>query len=431
MRVDLNHIGKASEEHFSISLIREEGLWAGGWVEPFDTLNLGDYFFILSDAKTNYPLFSRGFNSSFEGDEKWVVSKDCIRFPFPKRSVLLSIRKRNKNNIGFYEVCNEIIDPASPAIDHSSLSLRATSSVIFENGDPENKVDIVILGDGYTISEKAKFLLDAEKATNYLFSVSPYKENKLSFNVRCVFVPSEISGITSPLDNKWPNPVFGSSYNSHNIEREIDLSNTQPMRDAAAIVPYDFIIILVNSNRYGGIGIYNQYSIAAIDSKWAKYLVVHEFGHNFAGLDDEYYTLAKCTQSEKPEPWEPNISSNSKDGLKWRNLVTSNTPIPTSWNKEKYEAFDQDFANKYFRLREEKAPEVTIDSLIEKTLPQAIEILQKGGYSSNVGAFEGASGEACGLFRSQINCTMFMLIPDKFCAACTEAIKRMIKFYTH
>jgi hypothetical protein len=292
LRVDLYHGGTDTEEHVSISSIRREGAWAGSRTQLFDSQNLGDYFLAVWDAKTNLPLYTRGFNSCFDGGPKWSVCSESVRFPFPLHNVRISIGKRNATNVGFYELWNEAIDPASPSIDNSSLTSKAEVDVIVENGRPDTKVDFVILGDGYTQGDKLKFQSDARRAADYLFLAPPFKENKSSFNVRSVFTASEDRGITSPLDGLWAKTVFGCAYNAHDVERDIDCPNNRAIRESAAAVPYDFVIILTNSKRYGGSANFQRFAVLAIDSSQAEYLVQHETGHMFAGLKDEYYTLA-------------------------------------------------------------------------------------------------------------------------------------------
>ena len=157
MRLDLNHFSSIAEEHFSIQSIRKEGTWSGNQNNLFETLNLGDYYFVVTDVKTNLPLFSSGFSSGFENDENWTVTNDCIRFPFPNEPIQISIKKRNKNNIGFHEIFNQVIDPSNPSINQFSPISNAITNVIFENGKPSEKVDIVILGDGYNDLEKTSF----------------------------------------------------------------------------------------------------------------------------------------------------------------------------------------------------------------------------------------------------------------------------------
>ncbi|MDP9089328.1 MAG: M64 family metallopeptidase [Pseudomonadota bacterium] len=402
------------------------------WLPNRLPLNLGEYLFLAFDARDNRPLFSYGFGFGFEGQESWTSTSDAVRLPFPRNAVQVSIKRRTKDNRNFTEIWSGIIDPAAPEVQKMAAPSRAKARVIFESGHPSQKVDIVIIGDGYIAAEHMKFEDDASRATEYLFSANPFKENRESFNVRSVFLPSEDSGITSPLDGIWKRTALASTYNSRGIERRIEPLNIDGLRDAAAIVPYDYIIVITNTKRYGGAAEFRQYSIGAIDSAWSKYLIVHEFGHNFAGLADEYFTLADCNRAKmEAEPWKPNITaSTERASLKWGDLVSADVPIATPWNKGGYVEFDNEFANHYFQLRKEHASEVAVDNLIREVLPRATAMLESEKYAGKVGAFEGASNEACGLFRPEANCTMFTLNPNHFCAVCSRAIMRVIQYHT-
>jgi hypothetical protein len=409
MRITFEHLGTSSEEHFLVKTIRREGEWFGSRVRLFDTLNLGEYLFLAFDATDNRPLFSYGFGFEFEGEESWTSTADVVRLPFPRKAVQVSIKRRTKDNRNFTEIWSGLIDPADPEVQRMVPPSDAKPRVIFESGHPSQKVDIVIIGDGYIPAEQMKFDDDASRAAEYLFSASPFKENKESFNVRSVFLPSEQSGITSPLDGIWKRTAIGSTYNAGGSERRIEPLNIEALRDAAATVPYDYIIVIANTRRYGGAAEFRQYSIGAINGAWAKYLIVHEFGHNFAGLADEYFILAECKKSKKAaEPWKPNITASiDRASLKWGDLIASDTPIPTTWSKDKYVEFDNAFINHYFRLRNKKASEDDVDKLIGEAVPHETAMLEREKYSGKVGAFEGASNEACGLYRPEVNCTMF------------------------
>jgi hypothetical protein len=433
MRIDLSHAGTSNEEHLSINEVRHEGRWAGSRTQLLDMQNLVDYFFVVSDTQTNKPLFTRGTNSCFD-DEKtdWSVCSESIRFPFPLRPIRISFQKRNKDNLGFHELWSAGVDPTSPHINTSPLTSKASVDVILESGSPEKEVDVVILGDGYTDRDKAKFQSDARRATGYIFAASPFKESKSSFNVRSVFTASEDGGITSPLDGYWARTALGCTYDAHDVERNIDCFDNYSIREAAAVVPYDVIVILTNSKRYGGSGNYQQYAVAAIDSSQAEYLVQHELGHTFAGLADEYYSFASaCTKTSKAEPWEPNVTSSSeRQSLKWGELVAAGTLVPTPWPKEDFEAFDKKFIDTYLHLRAAKEPEQKVDDLIREAVPKEIEILKRGQFSTQTGAFEGAQNQSCGMFRPEVNCIMFTLTPRDFCSVCSRAIRRAIAFYT-
>ena len=160
IRLDVWHLGTSKEEKFALRGIRREPPWAGSELQAFDTLNLGDYLFTVTEAKTNVPLYSRGFNSNFDGTTATEVTLECLRFPFPGKSVYVSLKKRTPNNVGFAEMWTQLIDPTDPLIDTSPLTANAKARVIFENGPPPSKVDLLVMGDGYTTPEQPKRLFE-------------------------------------------------------------------------------------------------------------------------------------------------------------------------------------------------------------------------------------------------------------------------------
>jgi hypothetical protein len=173
-------------------------------------------------------------------------------------------------------------------------------------------------------------------------------------------------------------------------------------------------------------------SSVAIDSKFARYLVLHEFSHQFAGLDDEYYTLAKCSKETKAEPWRPNVTANaSREGLKWADLLAPSIDVPSGWNKKQYEDFDASFVNKYFAMRKAGTPDAEVDAYIAESAAREIAMLHAEALYGEVGLFEGASNEACGLYRPEADCMMFTINPDRFCKVCTRAILRAIATYSY
>lgn len=287
IRLDFNHSGNLSEEHYSIARTRKEGSWPGSRLNLIDTLGLGDYMLSVSDTETKQIVYSRGFDSPFEPEATWATAFESVRFPYPRKPVVVTIERLDKVSGRFVNAWHRVIDPADASIDRRPLTARAIARKLFVNGSPPLKVDLVILGDGYTGAEASKFWSDARRASDYLFSASPFKEKRGAFNVRAVFVASETTGISSPLDKIWSRSAFSASYNAHGVERDIEVQDVESLLEAAATVPYDAILVITNSKRYGGSGGFRLPAIAAIDSAWSRYLVVHEFGHTFAGLADE------------------------------------------------------------------------------------------------------------------------------------------------
>ncbi len=182
-------------------------------------------------------------------------------------------------------------------------------------------------------------------------------------------------------------------YNTFGTPRYVLTEENKSLRDIAGAVPYDFITILVNDNRYGGGGIFNLYTTCFTKAvkegkEWEMdYVYVHEFGHCFSGLGDEYYNSQVSYVDFYPkdvEPWEPNVTrTNTKENLKWRSFIAPETPIPTPWQKGEYDSIEA-------ILR--KLDRLAVDYYVkrEPLLKSMNKILKDSEWSGKVGAFEGA-----------------------------------------
>jgi len=224
-------------------------------------------------------------------------------------------------------------------------------------------------------------------------------------------------------------PSRGYAFGS---ERYVLTMENRALRDAASFAPYEFIEILVNGETYGGGGIFNQYATVAIDNPWAGYVAVHEFGHQFAALADEYYTsdVAYLSPEKKTEPWEPNVTALlDPANLKWKDLVAAGTPLPTPWDKDEFERFEQGIQKQRKDLRAGGKPEAEMDALFRKEREKEDALLGSQKYSGKVGAFEGANYQAKGYYRPEVDCIMFTRY-KAFCAVCRRAIERVIGMYT-
>ncbi len=431
MRLTLNHMGTKKEEHITVKVLRLEGSWAGPRDRMLDRLNLGDYLLEIEDPVTNEALYSRGFNSEFDPSDTSSSVVYSLRFPAPSRRVAVYIKTRNADNVGFHDVWHMLIDPADKSIDKTPLPAGDVTSLL-HSGSTEEKIDLCIIGDGYSMAERNKFIGDARRAMQYLFSTAPYSDHQRAFNVRAVFVPSVSSGILDPPSGAYVHSALGMSYGFNGVERAIGTLDDSALREAAAVTPYEFLLVITNSKRYGGAADLQRLSSVAIDSKFARYLVLHEFSHQFAGLDDEYYSLAKCSKETKAEPWRPNVTANaSREDLKWADLLTPSIDVPSGWNKKQYEDFDSSFVNKYFAMRKAGTPDAEVDAYIAESVYHEIAMLRAEALYGKVGLFEGASNEACGLYRPEADCMMFTINPDRFCKVCTRAILRAIATYSY
>ncbi len=236
--------------------------------------------------------------------------------------------------------------------------------------NPAQKVDFLILGDGYTEAERGKFEKDARRLVEILFAVSPFKERRSDFNVWGLCPPSEESGISRPSTGIHRRSRVGATYDAFGSERYVLTFENRSLRDVASFAPYEFIEVLTNSRTYGGGGIFNLYSTVAADSLWSPYVFVHEFGHHFAGLADEYYTSEvayEAAPAERVEPWEPNVTAlhDPKD-FKWKDLVSPGTPLPTPWNKDAFEEHSRVTQEKRRKIRAENRPEDVMDALFAR-----------------------------------------------------------------
>ena len=436
LRVDYFHTGDAAGERFALDGVVFEGDWPGRPDAVLDDTNLGKYFFVVLDRKTNRPLYSRGFASIYgewettdEAKEMTRTFHESVRFPAPTAPVQLVLKKRDRQN-AFREIWSLVIDPAAQSVDRTARNSAGVWAVM-KNGEPQDKVDILLMGDGYTAAEMEKWHKDARRLTETLFSVSPFKERRSSFNVWAVDTPADESGAARPSDGVWRRSPLRASYDAFGSERYVLTFDNKRMREAAAAAPYEFVEIVVNDRKYGGGGIHNLYATVASDNASTPYVFVHEFGHHFAGLADEYYTsdVAYGSTGARPEPWEPNATADPR-GTKWKDLIEAGTPLPTPWAKEEFEAIQNRIQAKRRDIRARKLPEAEMEALFASELAETIPMLSRGPYGRKTGTFEGAMYEAKGYYRSQADCIMFTRnMNDGFCRVCGRAIERVIGLY--
>jgi hypothetical protein len=380
-------------------------------------------------------LYTRGFASIYG---EWVGTDEArtqrrgfhesVRFPAPARPVQVILKKRDAQN-AFREAWSVLVDPADPQIDRSAPPALNVWAVM-KNGEPQDKVDLLLMGDGYTAAEMDKWHKDAQRLADTLFAVSPFKERKSSFNVWAVDTPSDDSGVSRTSDAVWKRSALGAHYDAFGSERYVLTYDNTRLRRAASAAPYEFIEVVVNDRKYGGGGIHNLYATVSADNAFTPYVFVHEFGHHFAGLADEYYTssTAYAAATERPEPWEANVTADPQ-AAKWKDLVTSGAPLPTPWPKDEFEAMEKDVQARRRKIRADHRPEAEMEALFKEELGKATRILGSGPNAHAVGAFEGAMYEAKGYYRPQADCIMFTRDEVGFCAVCRRAIETVIDMY--
>ncbi|MGD2130822.1 MAG: M64 family metallopeptidase [Lysobacterales bacterium] len=440
VRVDYYHSGNAETELYSMGDVVIEPLpWPGNPDKPIDTLRRGHFLFRVEDPETGQVLYSRGFSSIFqewqstaEAKERNRTFSESVRFPKPDRPVRLRILERNAEQ-AFESAWAVDIDTDDMLVRRAHAPPPAEVLKLHYSGPAPEKVDIAILGDGYTAAEADKFEADARRLTEALFTYAPYTQHADDFNVWGLNPPAVASGVNRPSNGTFRFSPSGTTYDAFRAERYILAFDNVGMRNLLQSLPYEFIVILGNSETYGGGGIYGLYSTVAAGSDWSEYLFVHEFGHHFAALADEYYTSAAVYEpsEQRPEPWEPNVTAlHDPAHLKWGDLVEGSTPIPTPWPKEQFEAFQKENQARRAQLRAEQRPESEMNELFRNEQKWVDDLFARyPDTNSVIGAFEGANYAATGYYRPAMNCTMFTR-HDEFCRVCQRAIEDVIELYT-
>ncbi|MDH3269645.1 MAG: IgA Peptidase M64 [Ignavibacteria bacterium] len=455
MRIDYYHIGNATEEFITMDQIYKYGIWAGSRKYLVDDLNIGRYCVKIYDAESNHLIYSKGFDSYFgeyktsseglEGIKK--TFHESVLIPYPKNKIIISMERRDEKQ-KLFEFYRRELDPNDVMIIRDEVKNRQVKVYDAEsNGDPHSKVDIVIVGEGYSLDNKTKFEKDLRYFSDLFFSQEPYKSHADKFNIHGVYKPSEDSGIDEPRAGLFKNTVTSCTFNSMGSERYILTEDNKAVRDLAANVPYDAIYIMINHSRYGGGGIYNLFCTFTTDNQFKDYLFLHEFGHSFSGLADEYYTSDVQYNDFYPiglEPLEPNVTAltNTSD-IKWKKFLLPGIEIPTPWNKAAYDSMDYKWQaerralnNKIAELKKNKSATEVIQAAEneytkkDKEHSQVVDTyLKKNKYFGDVGAFEGAGYVANGMYRPMLDCIMFSKGNKPFCKVCEAHIVKVIEQY--
>jgi hypothetical protein len=442
MRVDYFHTGgPEAAETIALDRVVNDGAWPGSRTQLVDRTNLGKYLFEVRDAGSHELLYSRGFASVFGEWETTAEAKkihrtfhESLRFPWPARPVAVTLRKRRPDG-SFAALWTTAVDPASRFVNVAPPAPAGRVVDLFVNGPPERKVDLLVISEGYTGPELPKFRNDAKRLVEALFAHEPFRARRADFNVRLLEIPAARSGVNRPNAGVFRRTPLSAEYNIFDSERYVLTLDNRALRNAASTAPYEFIEILVNERTYGGGGIFNDQATASVDSAFSEYVFVHEFGHHFAALADEYYTSDVAYETggagKKPEPWEPNVTAlHDPAALKWRDLVTPGTPIPTPWDKAAFERHSRAIQERRRAIRKRNAPEEEMDALFREQREFEERLLKATKYAGAVGAFEGASYEPRGLYRPQADCIMFTRDRVGFCAVCRRGIETIIELYS-
>ena len=394
LRIDYFLAGNNSEENVFFREMREEPYYGGPHHDLAALKNTGSYRYILVDSASGKILFAKGFSSLFQEWRGTPEAKQIRRafpmvatMPFPNKTMNFLIEKRSYETGLFEKMFEMKLRPDDYFILKDSIHRLKVEKLKY-SGSPEDHVDIAFMAEGYTETEMPKFLEDARSMADYFMSVDPYSSFRDKFNFYAIMSASDESGVTIPGKDLYVNTNIHSSFYTFDLDRYLTSFDTKTIYDIAANVPYDAIFVLVNSKRYGGGGFFNHYCEGTVDNQFSKVVAIHEFGHSFAGLADEYYD-AEVTYSDfynlKVEPWEPNLTTNVDFASKWKAMMSDSIPIPTP--------------------RIQKYRDVT-------------------------GMFEGGGYSGKGVYSPGMDCRMKSNDAKGFCPVCSKAIITMIMYYT-
>lgn len=393
MRMDYFRCGDAVNENVYLDEVIEEPYWGGSVVNLIDTTGYGNYFVKVYDVQTGKLIYSRGYSNLFgewqttaEARNTQKCYTESVVFPYPRKDVKVVLESRNKKG-EFEKRFEHEIKVNSYFVKKEEGNYRSFD--IMYSGIPSKHVDIVLLSEGYSTDQYDQFKQDCQKFADAIFSFSPYKEYKHCFNVRGVWAPSASSGVDIPGDRVWKETTLNSTFYTFDSERYLMTGDYKSVRNVASAVPYDLIYIIANTKKYGGGAIYNYYGISSTgqEDSYAK-VYVHEFGHLFLGLADEYEgdTSYNDFYAKDVEPWEVNITNLIDFDKKWKPMLSKGTPVPTP---------------------------------------------AEGKFSGTLGVFEGGGYCKEGMYRPQLKCLMRSFYQtEDFCPVCKEAIKKQIEFYS-
>jgi len=395
MRIDYFHTANATCDEIAVDQIYINDIWAGNPKKLLPPTENGRYAIKVVDIASNKIIYSRhyldivfeykGTDAAKEGRKRTYHQSALI--PCPRRRVLFTIERRDKHHM-LHSVFSQIIDPNDRSIRREPASPMDKSFVILKNGHPHDFVDLVFVAEGYRSEEFEKFKKDSQRFVDYLFTVEPFATTKQRFNIYGVFRPSAQSGVDIPAERVYKNTVVDASYDTFGAGAYPTVFDNKVMRDIAGKVPYDHVIVLVNTAKYGGSGFYNSYTLFTSDNKRSAEIFTHEFGHAFAGLADEYIRESYFTvyYTRGVEPLEPNITAYlNPNYVKWAHLLTPGVPLPTP-TKEKY--------------------------------------------NNKVGLFEGAGYTRTGMYRSCLHCVMGAG-GLSYCKVCQDVIRNVVEYYSN
>ena len=400
LRLDYIFSGTDKTQEIALDEMYSFDGWAGRTVNMDKAPLRGNGQISLTDKASGQVLYVQSFSTLFQ---EWQTTEEATRVrksfenvflvPMPAARVVVKVELYNFRGGVSASLVHEV-DPSDIMI-RTMPQEAAEHTYILKGGSPAECIDVAILAEGYTAEEMPVFYEDARKAVEAILSHDPFGLYKDSFNFVAVGLESEESGISEPGKGDWKNTALGSHFSTFYMDRYLTTLRIKNLHNRLAGIPYEHIIILANTDTYGGGGIYNSYTLTTAHHPAFAPVVVHEFGHSFAGLADEYYYDDQFVEYYYPdcEPWEQNITTLYDFGSKWESQLPRTVAVPTPVPVEQIWAEDGN------------------------------------GYPALVGVYEGAGYQSKGVYRPYPDCRMKTNSPKAFCPVCQRAITNLIDFY--
>lgn len=424
LRLDYIFAGNAKVQSIYLEDLKKQDRWAGRKNRLAEKFLNGNGQVTVRDHATQKVIYVTTFSSLFQ---EWIQDKEAksvnrafetsYNVPFPKASIDVTVTLTDYHHKVVASMTHTV-DPKDILIRH--IGMNGIPFRYIWKGNPDvqgaaNKgeaditgcVDLAILAEGYTEAQMDKFYADCERSVEALFEREPFKSLKNKFNVVAVAAPSLESGPSVPHSNVWNVTAASTNYDTFYSQRYLTTKNMHRVYDLLSGVPFEHIMVLVNSDIYGGGGIYNQVTIATSDHPTFKQVFVHEFGHSYGGLGDEYAydDMDEIWYPSDVEPWEPNLTTLKDFSKKWADLMPKNQPIPTPLDPTVPDKKDVDLNN-------------------------AKQMAKLNACTQVVGVFEGAGYQSKGCYRPAQECRMKINEVQDFCPVCARAIRRITDFYT-